>query len=171
MYGKKCREKGKILINQRETRHIVAVCTLTKAGNHSIIFLLHLGIYIRTFAPETTRLYGSRAGYTLQGGRIVWQQEKYKSRICTGKEGSKEAISETAVVKEEVKAAVKEAAEEVKAVAKKAPVKKPAARKAAEPSAAVHFQYNGRDIAAKEVLAAAMEDFKKNHPDEGDQRV
>ena len=46
------------------------------------------------------------------------------------------------------------------------PVKKPAARKAAEPSAAVHFQYNGRDIAAKEVLAAAMEDFKKNHPDE-----
>lgn len=82
------------------------------------------------------------------------------------KKAVKEAISETAVVKEEVKEAVKEAAEEVKAVAKKAPVKKPAARKAAEPSAAVHFQYNGRDIAAKEVLAAAMEGFKKNHPDE-----
>ena len=46
------------------------------AGNHSIIFLLYLSIYIRTFAPETTRLYGPRAGYTLQGGRIVWQQEK-----------------------------------------------------------------------------------------------
>ena len=64
------------------------------------------------------------------------------------KKAVKEAISETAVVKEEVKEAVKEAAEEVKAVAKKAPVKKPAARKAAEPSAAVHFQYNGRDIAS-----------------------
>ena len=67
----------------------------------------------------------------------------------------------TRAVSAQAKKAVKEAAEEVKAVAKKAPVKKPAARKAAEPSAAVHFQYNGRDIAAKEVLAAAMEDFKK----------
>ena len=64
----------------------------------------------------------------------------------------------TRAVSAQAKKAVKEAAEEVKAVAKKAPVKKPAARKAAEPSAAVHFQYNGRDIAAKEV--------KKNHPDE-----
>lgn len=72
----------------------------------------------------------------------------------------------TRAVSAQAKKAVKEAAEEVKAVAKKAPVKKPAARKAAEPSAAVHFQYNGRDIAAKEVLAAAMEDYKKNHPDE-----
>ena len=72
----------------------------------------------------------------------------------------------TRAVSAQAKKAVKEAAEEVKAVAKKAPVKKPAARKAAEPSAAVHFQSNHRHISAKEVLEAAMEDFKKNHPDE-----
>ncbi len=82
------------------------------------------------------------------------------------KNAVKEVISETAAVKEEVKAAVKEAAEEVKAAARKTPVKRPAAGKEAELNTAVHFQYNGRDIAAKEVLAAAMEDFKKNHPNE-----
>lgn len=82
------------------------------------------------------------------------------------KKAVKEAVPAMAAVTEEVKAVVKEAAEEVKEAAKKVPVKKPAAKKAAEPNAAVHFQYNGKDIAAKEVLAVAMEDFKKNHPDE-----
>lgn len=94
---------------------------------------------------------------------VVWP----KGRIhTTGRWDSMATRKSTRAVSAQAKKAVKEAAEEVKAVAKKAPVKKPAARKAAEPSAAVHFQYNGRDIAAKEVLAAAMEDFKKNHPDE-----
>lgn len=43
MYGKKCRKRGKSLINQGKRPYIVAVCTLTKTGNHFIISLLHLG--------------------------------------------------------------------------------------------------------------------------------
>ena len=64
-----------------------------------------------------------------------------------------------------VKKAAEEAVEEVKAAAKKTPVKKTAAKKVAEPKTSVHFQYNGKDLAAKEVLAAAMEHFKENHKD------
>ena len=65
----------------------------------------------------------------------------------------------TRAVSAQAKKAVKEAAEEVKAVAKKAPVKKPAARKAAEPSAAVHFQYNGRDIAGRALEKVGLVQF------------
>lgn len=54
-----------------------------------------------------------------------------------------------------------------KAVREAAPAAKEvlAAKKAAEPKTSVHFQYNGKDLAAKEVLAAAMEHFKENHKD------
>lgn len=99
-------------------------------------------------------------------GYIMATRKSTRAVSAQAKKAVKEAVPAMAAVTEEVKAVVKEAAEEVKEAAKKVPVKKPAAKKAAEPNAAVHFQYNGKDIAAKEVLAAAMEDFKKNHPDE-----
>lgn len=78
----------------------------------------------------------------------------------------KDTVPAAAAVKEEVKEIVKEAAEETAAAVKKAPVKKAAVKKAAEPKTTVHFQYDGKDLPAKDVLTAAMEDFKKNHPDE-----
>ena len=104
--------------------------------------------------------------YYREAGDIMAVRKNTRAVSSQAKKAVKEAISETAAVKEEVKEAVKEAAKEVKAAAKKMPARRTAARKAAEPRAAVHFQYNGRDVAAKEVLAAAMEDFKKKHPDE-----
>lgn len=85
------------------------------------------------------------------------------------------------VVEEEVKAAAPAAeapaAKETKAPAKKAPAKKapaktaaakaapakkPAAKKA-EPAAAVHFQFDGKDLVAKDVLDQAVKAYKSTH--------
>ena len=92
-----------------------------------------------------------------------------------------EAESKTAVkaepkaapAKEEAKAAParkpaakKPAAEKaaVKAApAKKPAAKKPAAKKAAEPKASVHFQFDGKDLVAKDILDQAMASYKKSH--------
>lgn len=70
-----------------------------------------------------------------------------------------EAKAEAAVpVKAEAK---KEAAP--KAAAKKETAKKAPAKKAAEPKAAVHFQFDGKDLVAKDVLDRAVKAFKKSH--------
>ena len=98
---------------------------------------------------------------------------KRTTRAASTASAAKKAVRESAPAAKEVlaattatvKKAAEEAVEEVKAAAKKAPVKKTAAKKAAEPKTSVHFQYNGTDLAAKEVLAAAMEHFKENHKD------
>lgn len=75
------------------------------------------------------------------------------------------------VVEEEVKAAAPAAeapaAKETKApakaaAAKAAPAKKPAAKKA-EPAAAVHFQFDGKDLVAKDVLDQAVKAYKSTH--------
>ena len=66
--------------------------------------------------------------------------------------------------KKEVKAAAENAADAggkgggtQKETAKKAPAKK------AEPKAAVHFQFDGKDIVAKDVLDQAIKAYKKAH--------
>ena len=70
----------------------------------------------------------------------------------------KEASKKEAAPKAEAK---KEAAP--KAVAKKETAKKAPAKKAAEPKAAVHFQFDGKDLVAKDVLDRAVKAFKKSH--------
>ena len=76
------------------------------------------------------------------------------------------------VEKKDVKATVKAAAEaakpaeaktEAKPAAKKETAKKAPAKKAAEPKAAVHFQFDGKDLVAKDVLDRAVKAFKKSH--------
>ena len=37
------------------------------------------------------------------------------------------------------------------------------AKKAAEPKAAIHFQFDGKDLVAKDVLDQAVKAFKKSH--------
>ena len=60
--------------------------------------------------------------------------------------------------------AVKEASSKaaVSGTGKKAPGRKPAAKKT-EPKASVVIEFGGRQIAAKDVLAAAKKDFAKKH--------
>lgn len=65
-----------------------------------------------------------------------------------------------AAKKETASAAKKET--EKKAPAKTAAAKKPAAKKA-EPKAAVHFQFDGKDLVAKDVLDQAIKAFKHTH--------
>ena len=89
------------------------------------------------------------------------------------KEEAKAAPETKAAVNEEVKAApVKEEtkaapakAEAKAAPAKKPAAKKPAAKKAAEPKASVHFQFDGKDLIAKDILDQAIASYKKSHKD------
>ena len=60
-------------------------------------------------------------------------------------------------------AAKKEETAEVKKAAEKKLAAKRAAAKKAEPKAAVHFQFDGRDIVAKDVLDEAVKAYKKTH--------
>lgn len=105
----------------------------------------------------------------------------------TAKTTAKKASAKAAPVTEEVKAAPAAPAKaEAKATpsnatpanatpakaapAKKAPAKKPAAKKAApkqaaEPKAAVHFQFDGKDLVAKDVLDRALAHYKEIHKD------
>ena len=102
-------------------------------------------------------------------------EPKKTTKAATKKEDVKAAVkaeTKAAPVKEEVKAApVKEEAleaakEEKKAApAKKPAAKKPAAKKAAEPQAAVHFQFDGKDLVAKDILNRAMDAYKEGHKD------
>lgn len=81
------------------------------------------------------------------------------------------AAAETAAdaaVKAEVKPAAPVEKEEAKApAAKKTTARKTAAKKTepktAEPKAAVHFQFDGKDIVAKDVLDQAIKAYKKAH--------
>ncbi|MBS6955847.1 MAG: hypothetical protein KH230_21755 [Enterocloster asparagiformis] len=92
---------------------------------------------------------------------------------ATPAEAAVKAEPKAAPVKEEPKAAParkpaakKPAAEKaaVKAApAKKPAAKKPAAKKAAEPKASVHFQFDGKDLVAKDILDQAMASYKKSH--------
>lgn len=74
----------------------------------------------------------------------------------------KEPVKKEAVKKEIVKKETAKKETEKKAPAKAAPAKKPAAKKA-EPAAAVHFQFDGKDLVAKDVLDQAVKAYKSTH--------
>ena len=74
----------------------------------------------------------------------------------------KEPVKKEAVKKETVKKKTAKKETEKKAPAKAAPAKKPAAKKA-EPAAAVHFQFDGKDLVAKDVLDQAVKAYKSTH--------
>ena len=74
----------------------------------------------------------------------------------------KEPVKKEAVKKETVKKETAKKETEKKAPAKAAPAKKPAAKKA-EPAAAVHFQFDGKDLVAKDVLDQAVKAYKSTH--------
>ena len=81
---------------------------------------------------------------------------------------AKKAPAKTAAAKKETgkKATAKKETEKKApakaAAAKAAPAKKPAAKKA-EPAAAVHFQFDGKDLVAKDVLDQAVKAYKSTH--------
>lgn len=74
----------------------------------------------------------------------------------------KETVKKEPVKKEAVKKETAKKETEKKAPAKAAPAKKPAAKKA-EPAAAVHFQFDGKDLVAKDVLDQAVKAYKSTH--------
>lgn len=87
---------------------------------------------------------------------------KTASKIAA--EAMKPAEEKAAVKKPAAKPAVKKEAPAKKAVSEKtAAPAKAAAKKAEEPKASVHFQFEGRDIVAKDVLDEAAKAFKSAH--------
>ena len=74
----------------------------------------------------------------------------------------KEAVRKETVKKETAKKETEKKAPAKAAAAKAAPAKKPAAKKA-EPAAAVHFQFDGKDLVAKDVLDQAVKAYKSTH--------
>ena len=74
----------------------------------------------------------------------------------------KEAVKKETVKKEPAKKETEKKAPAKAAAAKAAPAKKPAAKKA-EPAAAVHFQFDGKDLVAKDVLDQAVKAYKSTH--------
>ena len=76
----------------------------------------------------------------------------------------KEAVNKETVKKETAKKETEKKAPAKAAAAKAAPAKKPAAKKA-EPAAAVHFQFDGKDLIAKDILDQAIASYKKSHKD------
>ncbi len=77
------------------------------------------------------------------------------------KKTTKRASAKTAAPKAEKKA-VKEP---VKQAEKKAAPRRAAAKKAAEPKAAVHFQFEGKDLVARDILDQAMKAYQESHPE------
>ena len=77
------------------------------------------------------------------------------------KKTTKRASAKTAAPKAEKKA-VKEP---VKQAEKKAAPRRAAAKKVAEPKAAVHFQFEGRDLVARDILDQAMKAYQESHPE------
>lgn len=74
----------------------------------------------------------------------------------------KEAVKKETVKKETAKKETEKKAPAKAAAAKAAPAKKPAAKKV-EPAAAVHFQFDGKDLVAKDVLDQAVKAYKSTH--------
>ena len=72
------------------------------------------------------------------------------------------AVKKETVKKETAKKETEKKAPAKAAAAKAAPAKKPAAKKA-EPAAAVHFQFDGKDLVAKDVLDQAVKAYKSTH--------
>ena len=80
---------------------------------------------------------------------------------------AKPAVPEKVEAKAEAAVPVKAEAAPVEKEAKAAPAEKTTARKTAsktaEPKADVHFQFDGKDLVAKDVLDQAVKAFKKAH--------
>ena len=102
---------------------------------------------------------------------------KKAAKTSAVKENVKETAKEVApVVKETVKeaaATVKAVAAEAKEAVKKAPAKKPAAKrttakKAVEPKMEVHFQFAGKEVTEKDLIAAVKKAYTKKGNKVGD---
>ena len=81
------------------------------------------------------------------------------------KKTTKRASAKTAAPKAEKAPAKKTVKEPVKQAEKKAAPRRAAAKKAAEPKAAVHFQFEGRDLVARDILDQAMKAYHESHPE------
>ena len=81
------------------------------------------------------------------------------------KKTTKRASAKTAAPKAEKAPAKKTVKEPVKQAEKKAAPRRAAAKKAAEPKAAVHFQFEGRDLVARDILDQAMKAYQESHPE------
>ena len=100
--------------------------------------------------------------FNLSRGILIQPTRPFSARKAAAKKApakttaaKKEPVKKDTVKKETVK---REA--EKKEV--KAPAKKTAAKKA-EPKAEVHFQFDGKDLVAKDVLDRAVKAYKSNH--------
>ena len=78
---------------------------------------------------------------------------------------TKRASAKTAAPKAEKAPAKKTVKEPVKQAEKKAAPRRAAAKKAAEPKAAVHFQFEGKDLVARDILDQAMKAYQESHPE------
>ena len=81
------------------------------------------------------------------------------------KKTTKRASAKTAAPKAEKVPAKKTVKEPVKQAEKKAAPRRAAAKKAAEPKAAVHFQFEGKDLVARDILDQAMKAYQESHPE------
>lgn len=81
------------------------------------------------------------------------------------KKTTKRASAKTAAPKAEKAPAKKTVKEPVKQAEKKAAPRRAAAKKAAEPKAAVHFQFEGKDLVARDILDQAMKAYQESHPE------
>lgn len=88
----------------------------------------------------------------------VTNQKRESAAVSAAKEKKPAARSMKKAVKETVKEPVKQA------VKQEAP-KQTAPKKQEEPKATVHFQFDGKDLVAKDILDQAMKAYKESHPE------
>lgn len=108
-------------------------------------------------ADVETKAADTEAKETKAPGKKAETAKKAPAKKQTAAAAKKEAVKKETIKKEPAKS---EAAK--KTPSKTAAVKKPAAKKA-EMKASVHFQFDGRDLVAKDVLDQAVKAFKSTH--------
>lgn len=95
-------------------------------------------------------------------GKAAAEKAVEASAVKAGTEAVKTAEAKEAAKAPAKKAAAK-TAKTTKTAEKAAPAKKPAAKKAAEPKATIHFQFDGKDFVAKDILDQAVKAYKASH--------
>lgn len=108
-------------------------------------------------APETKAAVNEevKAAPVKEETKAAPAKEEAKTSPAKKTAAKKPAAAKTTTAKTTAKAAP----------AKKSAAKKPAAKKAAEPKASVHFQFDGKDLIAKDILDQAIASYKKSHKD------
>ena len=86
---------------------------------------------------------------------------KEETKAASAKEEAKTSPAKKTAAKKPAAAKTTTA----KTTAKAAPAKKPAAKKPAAKKASVHFQFDGKDLIAKDILDQAIASYKKSHKD------